>query len=98
MKTLFLIVLFVLAIFGLSEFLHTIKLFFVFPKRRLYSRNIVDLKEPTAEKQLRYVCEQYKWYGKSFADFIVFNTSSIKSETCEKCKEIARKYGVNFDF
>lgn len=94
MKTFLLLVFLIFAVFGLSEFLHILKLFIIFPKRRLYSHLVVNLQNKTAEKQLLYICEQYKWHGKSFADFIVLGVGELDTQTYNKCKSIANRYGI----
>lgn len=93
MKIVLMILCIVFAVFGLSEFLHIVKLFFIFPKRKLWAHIVVNLQNETAEKQILYVCEQYKWHGKSFADFIVFNANSLNEENYSHAKIIAEKYG-----
>lgn len=97
MKTVVFLILIVFAVFGLSEFLHTVKLFIIFPKRRLYSHLVVNLQNSTAEKQIQYVCEQYVWHGASFADFIVPCAQNLDDNTRERCRQIAKKYGLKFD-
>ncbi len=95
MKTFLLLIFLIFAVFGLSEFLHILKLFIIFPKRRLYSHLVVNLQNKTAEKQLLYICEQYKWHGKSFADFIVLGVGELDAQSYKKCKNIADKYGIS---
>lgn len=93
MKIVLMLLCIVFAVFGLSEFLHIVRLFFIFPKRKLWAHIVVNLQNETAQKQILYVCEQYKWHGKSFADFIVFNGSALSEENYLYAKIIAEKYG-----
>ncbi len=94
MKIVLMLLCIVFAVFGLSEFLHIVRLFLIFPKRKLLAHIVVNLQNETAEKQLLYVCEQYKWHGKSFADFIVLGVSNLDMQTYNKCKSIADRYGI----
>ncbi len=94
MKTVLFFVILVFAVFGLSEFLHILKLFWIFPKRKLWAHLFVNLQNETAEKQVLFACEQYIWHGKNFADFIVLNADNLNTENYEKCKNIADKYGI----
>jgi len=95
MEILFLSLL-VFAVFGFSEFLHILRLKIIFPKRKMYAHIVINLQKDTAEKQLLYACEQWLWYGKNYADFIVPNVSALDDESYENCKQIAQKYGVKF--
>ena len=95
MEILFLILL-TFAVFGFSEFLHILRLKFIFPKRKMYSHLVINLQNSTAEKQLIYACEQMLWYGGNYADFIVPDVSALNEESYKNCKEIAQKYGINF--
>ncbi len=96
MKIILFFVLLLFALFGFCEFLHILKLYIIFPKRKLYSHLVVNLQNDTAQKQLMYVCEQFLWYGKSYADFIVPFCDNLDDETFNKCKLIAQKYGIDF--
>ena len=94
MKIVFLVVVLLFAIFGLSEFLHILKLKIIFPKKNLNSHVVVNLQNGIAEKQLFFVCEQMRWYGKNYADFIIPIVSNLDEESYINCKQIAEKYGV----
>lgn len=66
-----------LSIVGLSEVIHTLQL-------KLYKTKSTNkimlciLNDSTAELDLRYIAEQYKWFGREFADQI-FCINNIKS-------------------
>jgi hypothetical protein len=94
MKIIIFLIILGFAVFGFSEFLHLIKLKFIFPKAKLYAHLVINLQNDTAEKQLLYVCEQYNWHGKSFADFIVPFCDNLDNDTFERTREIAQNYGV----
>ena len=93
MKLLFFIVLIIFAVFGLSEFLHILKMKYhkdiSFKKLNI----IVVLCNDDAEKQLIYIGEQYRWYGLKIFSRLVFDTRKLDKEKYEKCKKIAVDYG-----
>lgn len=82
------------AIFGLTEFLHILKLFIIFPKRKMNSHLIINLQNNLAESQLTYVCEQYRWLGTQYAENIHLICDYIDDDTYFRCKQIADKYGI----
>ncbi len=97
MKTVLILACLILAVFGLSEFMHILKLYQIFPKPKLLTHIVVDLKNETATKQIRYICEQYLWYGKRYADFIVFDATSLDDENYIAAKTVAEKYGFKIN-
>ena len=94
MKLFLILIVLVFAVFGFSEFLHNLKLFLIFPRGKMHSHLVVELENNTAEQQLLFVCEQYAWYGNSFADYIVPSFEKLDAQTCERCKKIAEKRGI----
>lgn len=96
MKTLFCVVILFFAVFGLSEFLHILKLHLIFPKRKMCSHLVINLQNNTAEQQLLFACEQLNWHRGAFADFIVPYCDNLDNATYLRCKEIAEKYGINY--
>lgn len=96
MKPFVLIILLVFAIFGFSEFLHILKLHFIFPKRKMYSHLVINLQNTTAEKQLLYAIEQYNWFGTGYADFLVLNCENLSNDVYNRCKKIAEKYDIKY--
>ncbi len=82
------------AIFGISEFLHIIKLHIVFPKAKINSTLTVKLREPNAEKQTLYACEQFRWYGRRFADSVTFDCENLSFDVYKRCQKICEKYGI----
>ena len=94
MKTVAFLIILIFAVFGFSEFLHIVKMAILFPRKKNASRIVVQLQNDIAEKQMLYVCEQYKWYGKSYADSIILNTQNLDEENLQKCRILAKKYDV----
>lgn len=82
------------AVFGLSEFLHIIKLHILFPKAKINSTLIVKLSNATAENQTLYACEQFFWYGKRFADSVCFDCKDLSYDVYKRCQKICEKYGI----
>lgn len=95
MKIFIFAILFIFAIFGLSEFLHVIKLKVFRPKEKMCWHIVINLQNPIAERQMMFAFEQLKWHGRDFADFIIFNCDDLNSDTYVRCNEIANKYNVN---
>ncbi len=82
------------AVFGFSEFLHIMRLHIVFPKAKINSCLVIKLRDDTAEKQTLYTCEQFRWYGRRFADSISFNCDELSVEVYNHCQKICEKYGI----
>ena len=85
------------SIFGFCEMIHLIKIKFIFPKRKMNSQLVIYLDNNTAEQQLIFAGEQYRWLGNKFADSIFANNSNLDFETYLRCKEIAEKYNIIFN-
>lgn len=94
MKILAFIILVIFAVFGFSEFLHIVRMFLIFPQKKVNTKVVIELQNGIAEKQLLYVCEQYNWYGKYFADAVYVNTDNLDEENYNNCKAIAKKYDI----
>ncbi len=94
MKLFLIFIVLVFSIFGLCEALHNLKLLLIFPKRKMQSSMVVILKENTAEQQMLFVGEQYKWMGTKFADRVIAVCENFSAEMVEECKSIADKYGI----
>ena len=85
------------SIFGFCEMIHLIKLKIIFPKRKMNSQLVIFLDNNTAEQQLIFAGEQFRWLGSKFADSIFANNSNLDFETYLRCKEIAEKYNIIFN-
>ncbi len=94
MELLIYLIFIVFSIFGLSEFLHILKLFIIYPKAKINSCLVIKLNDATAEKQTEYTCEQFCWYGKRFADSLKFDCEDLSLECYEKCRKITERYGI----
>ena len=97
MKTVAFLIILVFAVFGFSEFLHIVKSLFNCKKAKTGTTLVVDLEDGVAEKQVINVCENLVWYGKGYANRVVFKTDNIDEKTRENCRNIALKFGIKFD-
>lgn len=77
-----------LALFGLSELLHEIRLCFAASPECLKPFLVLFLKEKTAEEQLRFAVLQRKWYGDGYAEKIFAVCDGLTEETRETCRQI----------
>lgn len=82
-----------LAVSGLCEFIHTVRLLFILPKKCNKGINLLWLKKGKAISQLKFAYEQIRWYGNTYADHIIAVTSDLDQEELEECK----KYTENSD-
>lgn len=96
MKLLLFFLFLLLAIFGLCEFLHLIKLLLVFPKREMNSTLVVMLREETAIKQTVFAVEQLKWLGNKYADRVIIVAENLSTDTLHECERLAKKYNLKF--
>jgi len=84
----------ILAVFGLSELLHTIRLAFIFKEKKSKLLSIVFLKPGSAMSQLCFAAEQHNWLGGDFADYVLAVTDNISDDELSECKELAQKRGL----
>lgn len=96
MKLLIFLVVLIFFILGLCEFLHLLKCFLVFPKRKMHSTLVVMLKEDTAISQIVFAGEQYKWLGSKLADRVIIVASGLRYETLTECEKLAMRYNFKF--
>ena len=94
MKLILFFVILILAILGLSEFLHILKLLFISQKRKMYTRLYIELHEDTALKQLAFAGEQLLWLGSKYAEKVVAVGDGLTEETLFECKRLSEKYGI----
>lgn len=94
MEELFLFLSLGFAIFGLTELIHIIKLWLIFPKRRMNCYLIINLKNSTAEKQLAFAYEQISWFAGDYADYIIGLCDDLDNSTLQKCKNFAKNRSI----
>ncbi len=94
MRILLVLIFFLFSIYGLSEFLHFLKIRFLLPKGNKNIHIVVKLYEDFAVSQLVFVGEQYLWYGNKYADFITADSSDLSEATALECEKLAKKYNI----
>ncbi len=77
------------AILGLTEFIHNLLSALFSPDGSKNTAVVVCLKEETAEMQLKSVCFNGRWGGKSYADAVIAVYGDISDCTLTKCREYA---------
>ena len=93
-EILFLVIISVLAVFGLSEIIHLLRIYIYLPKKKALSYLVIKLSPDDAESQLRVVGEQYLWQGKKLADNVVAVNDVLSVELKESCERIAKRYNI----
>ncbi len=94
-KSVLLVCVAILAIIGLSEVIHIVRLLLASPKGAQKNYMILWLKVPCAAAQLRFAAAQRKWLGSGYAETVIAVTSGIESE---KANELSRTFTDGFVF
>ena len=84
----------ILAVWGLSELLHTIRLATILRKKEVKLLSVVFLKPSSAILQLSFALEQKRWLGGDFAEYVVGVTDAIEGEELGVCKRFAKENGL----
>ena len=85
-KDILLVILFIFGISGLCEFIHSVRLFFIMPKRKCNSSFMISLDKGYAVSELKFIIEQSRWLGDLYASRIFAFTDDIDGEELELCK------------
>ena len=94
MKYLLFFVILILAILGLSEFLHILKLLFILPKFKMHTQLYIGLQEDTALKQIAFAGEQLLWLGNKYAENVFAVGDGLTEEMLFECQRLSKKYGI----
>lgn len=81
-------------VLGICDIIHVIRLFFILPKRRYYNYSLIYLKKGKALKQLKFAIEQRKWFGDTYAEFIIAVYDNLDDEELNFCSCLAKYYDV----
>lgn len=81
-----------LALLGLTELLHMLKLLLIKPEKRAIVYSLIILHGDTPERQLLPAIEQRLWLGGDYCDHII--AVDISSVDDGECRSLAEKYGV----
>ncbi len=68
-------------ILGLTEVLHIFKMLVLKPKKRPKRYLICEIEKECAKEQILVVAENFRWYGKSVADCVVFVGDEFTEDT-----------------
>lgn len=84
----------IFSVLGICELIHAVRLFFIVPKRRYYNYSLIYLKKGKALKQLKFAIEQRKWFGDTYAEFIIAVYDNLNDEELNYCSSLAKYYDV----
>lgn len=85
-----LIILFgIMALLGLTEMFHAVKLIFISPDETARSYSVIVLSSGYAVEQLRYAYEQRLWLGSVYADDIIAVVSRLDDDEISECESFA---------
>lgn len=82
-------ILLLLAISGLCDIIHSVRSWMISAKRPRYNISVVYLNQETAFSQLKFIAEQYRWYGTDFAEYVIAVTDGV-------CKKDILNYEKTF--
>ncbi len=94
MRFLLFFIFLVLSIYGLSEFLHFLKIKLLVPRGKKNLHIVIKLDEDSAISQLAFVGEQYLWYGNKYADLITADIGDLSKATALECENLAKRYNI----
>ena len=79
-----------LAILGLCDVIHTLRLF-LFAGRKKQGTNVLFcfLCDSKAELQLKFVAEQYRWHGRGLADKVIAINCLSDADSLNACLKTA---------
>lgn len=83
-----------LALMGLSELIHIIRLSIISPKKRAISYSVVFLDRDFTKEQIDYIISQALWQGKNFAEYII----AVRPDDCiiDNEKIVEKNYNIIF--
>lgn len=84
----------VIALLGLSEFLHIIKMRFSAPLEKAFTCCVLFLTDDMPERQIAFAAEQRMWLGKTYADKIIAVENDISEENLDRCRIYAKENDV----
>lgn len=84
------------AVCGVSTVCAKLWLFLVRPKKKRISVSVVNIDGDENDENLLFAFEKYRWFGKDYADFLVFVTNSkISERACAYITQSENIYCVN---
>lgn len=85
-----------LAMLGLAEFLHGLKIRFTAPSKRAVTYSLVFLSGDNPERQILSAAEQRLWLGEAYCDHIIAVNTGLNDDSDRACRYIAEKYGIDY--
>lgn len=85
----------IFALFGLSEFLHLLKLKFI-SGNKAATYSLLLLSDNMPDRQIAYAGEQRLWHGNAYADHIIAVNAGISDKDNKLCRDTANKYGIDY--
>ena len=77
-KGILICVLLLLAVSGICDIIHSVRSWLISSERPRNNISVLYLKEGTAFSQLKYIAEQYRWFGADFAEYYIAVTDELK--------------------
>lgn len=87
-------VLLVLAVAGICEVIHLIRLYLASDGKKNINYALVFLRSGRAVSQLKYMYEQLLWQGNGYADAIIGVDYDLSDEERKLCYEYSRKKDI----
>ena len=84
----------IMALLGLTEMFHAVKLIFISPDESAQSYSVIVLTAGCAAEQLRYAYEQRLWLGSAYADDIIAVVSNLDNDEISECTSFAEDRGI----
>ena len=78
----------IFALFGLSEFLHLLKLKFI-SGNKAATYSLLLLSDNMPDRQIAYAGEQRLWHGNAYADHIIAVNAGISDKDDRLCRDTA---------
>lgn len=93
-KTALIIISAILAVLGLSEVLHTIRLLVLMPKQLPSGTTVIKLCGDEQLRQLHYAGAAFNWSGTAFCGKKLAVSDLPPGEYLEECREAAQQYDI----
>lgn len=93
-KIILIILLGIMALLGLTEMFHAVKLIFISPDESAAAYSVIVLSPGYAVEQLRYAYEQRLWLGSAYADDIIAVVSRLDSDEISECESFAESRDI----
>lgn len=95
-KAFLLVVLFVFAILGLTNFIYSVKMKILSPKKKADTYTVIFLERGMAAEQISYAVSQHIWFGEEFSKYIIACGDGLEEEEKEQCRKFTENYNVIF--